>query len=202
MNLLFVKEIQKEIQEKNHGCPNWPDFGDALRRHLTAKLCLDARLQSTSAWSLLAEGLSHIGCEALPTVVFLESGKPIFVGSPLCFSLSHSQNLAAVLISDQNCGVDLEEIRPEVAEKLRNRVLSPEEQRQNADFFEIWTQKEALGKLLGTGLCARPAQMDVSALDRLNTLQKTLRDSSGIAYCLTALCQSPDPIQFHFLTGE
>lgn len=202
MNLLFVKEIQREIQKKNQVCSTWPDFGDALLRHLTAKCCLDAKLQSISAWSLLAEGLSHIGCEALPTVVFLESGKPVFADFPLCFSLSHSRKLAAVLISDQNCGVDLEQICPDVAEKLRNRVLSPEEQRQNADFFEIWTQKEALGKLLGTGLCAYPAQMDVSALDCLNRLPKTLHDSSGIAYRLTALCQSPDPIQFHFLTGE
>lgn len=166
-----------------------PDFGTALHEHLRAKSNPAVRASSVTAWSLLAEGLRMLGMEKLPEVRFDPSGKPYFVNSPLHFSLSHSGKLAAVLISEAPCGVDIELVRPEVAERLRERCLSDAERARDCDFFELWTQKECIAKLDGRGMPSHPSEIDT--LDpRWNHRFFTtrVRDSAGQAYALSALC--------------
>ena len=166
-----------------------PDFGAALHEHLRAKTNPAVHASSVAAWSLLAEGLRMLGMEALPEVRFDPGGKPVFVNSPLHFSLSHSGNLAAVLISEEPCGVDVEQLRPEVAARLRKRCLSDAERARGCDFFEIWTKKECIAKLDGSGMTAHPGNIDT--LDpRWNHRFFTTRvcDDLGQAYALSALC--------------
>lgn len=166
-----------------------PDFGAALHEHLRAKSNPAVHAASIAAWSLLAEGLHRLGLEELPELRFDPSGKPCFANSPLHFSLSHSGNLAAVLISEAPCGVDIELVRPEVAERLRERCLSDAERARDCDFFELWTKKECIAKLDGSGMRSHPSEIDT--LDpRWNGhfFTTRVRDSAGQAYALSALC--------------
>lgn len=166
-----------------------PDFGPALDEHLRAKSNPAVRASSVTAWSLLAEGLRMLGADVLPEVRFDPSGKPCFANSPLHFSLSHSGNLAAVLISDEACGVDIELVRPEVAERLRVRCLSEGERAQDCDFFELWTKKECIAKLDGSGMRSHPSEIDtLDARWSHRFFTTRVHDDLGQAYALSALC--------------
>ena len=74
------------------------------------------------------------------------------------FSISHCKNAIAVALSDRPVGVDVESFR-HAEEPLLKRTMNPEEQaevRAAADpaeaFTRLWTRKEAVLKLRGTGL--------------------------------------------------
>ena len=74
------------------------------------------------------------------------------------FSISHCKNAIAVVLSDRPVGVDVESFR-HAEEPLLKRTMNPEEQaevRNAADpaeaFTCLWTRKEAVLKLCGTGL--------------------------------------------------
>lgn len=76
----------------------------------------------------------------------------------VCFNISHCKNAIAVVLSDRPVGVDVESFR-HAEEALLRRTMNPEEQgevRAAADpaeaFTRLWTRKEALLKLRGTGL--------------------------------------------------
>ena len=166
-----------------------PDFGPALDGHLRAKTNPAVRAASVAAWSLLAEGLRRLGMKKLPEVRFDPGGKPFFTDSPLHFSLSHSGKLAAVLISDAPCGVDIEQVRPEIAERLRERCLSDAERARSCDFFEIWTRKECIAKLDGSGMRSHPSEIDtLDARWSHRFFTTRVHDDLGQVYALSALC--------------
>ena len=88
-------------------------------------------------------------------------GKPHFVDYKMYFSLSHEDNLIAVLIDDEKeCGIDLSRRVTNV--KLADKILSKAEKIQYAGVAEAdkeeyisrkWAMKEAYGKKIGKGLC-------------------------------------------------
>ena len=180
-----------------------PDFGAALCEHLCKKTNPAVHMASVAAWSLLAGGLRMLGTEKLPEVRFEPIGKPYFVNSPLRFSLSHSGNLAAVLISDEPCGVDVEQLRPEVAARLQTRCLSDAERARSCDFFEIWTKKECIAKLDGSGMRSHPREIDT--LDprwKHRFFTTRIRDSLGQEYVLSALCGDAESLSITKNGGE
>ena len=77
------------------------------------------------------------------------------------FSLSHEDNLVAVIIDDEKeCGIDL--TRRNVNTKLADKILSKDEKAQydavaeedKAEYIaRKWAMKEAYGKKTGLGLC-------------------------------------------------
>lgn len=84
-----------------------------------------------------------------PGTVFIgNNGKPM--ASDCYFNISHSHGLVACAVSDVPVGIDVEKIRP-VPPRLMD-ILSPQEResvRCDADFFRLWTLKEALIKCRG-----------------------------------------------------
>lgn len=103
-----------------------------------------------------------------------KNGKPGLLASeadaPLQFSLSHSGNWALVAVSTMPVGVDIERIRP-VANlpRMIERICTQAERqqlqrcmpdRQRAEFFRIWTAKEAALKAAGCGLRVNPSTFD------------------------------------------
>ena len=85
--------------------------------------------------------------------LYNEHGKPYFEGGPY-FSISHCKEGIAVVIDDQPIGVDIESIRHADDELIR-RTMNEEEQRMiqnDRDFTRLWTQKEAVVKMQGTGI--------------------------------------------------
>lgn len=114
------------------------------------------------AYGLLARCVRRVwGMEALPELVRLPGGKPVFAGEPgRHFSLSHSGALALCALSDSPVGADVETVRPR-SPKLPRYVLRGEEYRRylalGGDwpaFYVLWTEKESVVKYTGEGLKA------------------------------------------------
>lgn len=99
------------------------------------------------------------------------NGKPYVANGPY-FSLSHSSKYVACAVSDREIGMDLQRKEPSNKHKMIHRYFQQEEKRvleKARDekeiqqlFYEIWTRKEAYGKLTGNGLkdgleiCVKP----------------------------------------------
>ncbi len=98
-----------------------------------------------------------------------QSGKPYCKSHRrIYFSLSHSGDFLALVISDKDVGIDIEKIR-EAKENLVNRVCCENEKKEifsdeNPDlkFTEIWTRKEAYLKALGTGIDRELTSIDTT----------------------------------------
>ena len=94
-----------------------------------------------------------------PTFTYNEHGKPFLKEHPdLHFSISHCKEAAGCFIADRPCGLDIEYIRKAKPDLVR-LTMSPEEAESIFDaeypdiaFTRLWTQKEAVLKLLGTGI--------------------------------------------------
>lgn len=101
-------------------------------------------------------------------IVKNEKGKPYFKYiSDLFFSISHTDELTVIALSDSEVGIDAEKIRSADLRVIR-RFLKEEadyitERDSDRRFFEIWTKKEAYLKCKGTGLSG--------GLDSVNVLE-------------------------------
>jgi len=88
-----------------------------------------------------------------------EYGKPALIQDPgLHFSASSSVDVAMLAVCDHEIGVDVEVVRPELADAgVARRMFTAEEAAAVAagtaeDFFRCWTRKEAYVKAVGQGL--------------------------------------------------
>jgi 4'-phosphopantetheinyl transferase len=136
-------------------------------------------------------------------------GKPFLIADdapePLCFNLSHSNELALFAFSrNRAVGVDIEHVRPvDDYEQIAARFFAPAEcaqlrtlpdgQRARA-FFSCWTRKEAYIKAHGVGLSLPLERFTVSiAPDEPAGLLATLDDPAEAArWSLLALPAGPD----------
>ena len=120
--------------------------------------------QHSHAHLLLGEGLKTFGVEyvdGVTPVVFGEHGKPSLAERPeLRYNISHADGIAAAIVSEYECGIDCERVRPYRPSVFRRcysdyerRIVenAPENERDML-FFKLWTLKEAYVKALGTGL--------------------------------------------------
>jgi len=92
----------------------------------------------------------------------LSEGKPYFECTPnLHFNLSHSEDSVFIAFASDPVGFDIENIQRKAAFlKLAERYFQPQERElmersskaKNTTFLEIWTAKEAILKLIGTGI--------------------------------------------------
>ena len=195
MNLLLIAETV-------HGL-SIPGFGPEFEAHMAAKHNPAVHDSSCTAWHLLALALKKNGIDHLPQVQFEEMGKPVFADSPLHFSLAHSGRLAAALLSDSPCALDVEVVKEHVREKLKDRCMNEQERMLDCDFFECWTKKECLSKFSGKGLPARPADMDsLNPEYRDHWHLYRFTDSSQQAYQLCALCMNPEELQIQKIGPE
>jgi 4'-phosphopantetheinyl transferase len=130
----------------------------------------NAFVRSRTALRELLGRLLGIAPESLPLVI--ENGKPrLDTNSDLRFSLAHSGDLAVVAVAyGMDVGADIEAVRDDVApKKLSAAFFDPFEidaLSGGADFFELWTRREASVKLSHNGSAryfwtGRPAPMYV-----------------------------------------
>ena len=94
-----------------------------------------------------------------PEFSFNEHGKPFLIERPdIQFSISHTKNAVAVALSRCPIGIDIEQIHHR-SDALVRKTMNEAEQQQiasaanpDAAFTALWTQKEAVLKLHGTGI--------------------------------------------------
>lgn len=154
-----------------------PDRTDTLSRAETARAgrfvhaANAIRFRKGRAWMRRRLGLA-LGMA--PQDVPLIKGphdKPELTGGRLHFNLSHSGDQIALAISDRPVGLDLEQPPTYDHTPLLPQIASPAELEQ-ADangpptverFLILWTAKEAILKMLGTGLKTDPRTIHLGA---------------------------------------
>jgi phosphopantetheinyl transferase len=109
-------------------------------------------------------------------------GKPLISGNPIFFNVSHSRNgFAFAVTRDAGVGIDLEEMNRKINfEPIIRRFFGCREaayiERQKKlsanRFFLLWTRKESLVKLLGTGLSEDLTHIEVYR--RVNFIDRNL----------------------------
>ncbi|MEV4771255.1 4'-phosphopantetheinyl transferase family protein [Micromonospora humida] len=124
----------------------------------------DGRVTARALLVETAAALAGVPAAAV-TVEHTATGAPVLRGVATGWhtSVSHTRGLVAVAVSRHGpVGVDVEALRPLPAVALSRRWFAPEDtdwlrgrpvQRRGVDFLALWTGKEAVAKLHGTGLC-------------------------------------------------
>ena len=116
----------------------------------------------------LAAGLllrAVLGADNAGRILVSPFGKPYLPDGP-CFNLSHSGSMAVLLVSDNEAGVDVEQIVPYSPDVAR-KVFTPKEQewlwdqRGDSAFYMLWTGKESIMKALGLGLQLPPESFEI-----------------------------------------
>lgn len=116
----------------------------------------------------LAAGLMlrrRFGPERAQSISVTPLGKPYLPEGPH-FNLSHSGNKVVLLVSEQEAGVDIEQIAP-WCEAVARRVFSVREQdwlrtqETDAGFYRLWTGKESIMKALGLGFQLPPESFEI-----------------------------------------
>ena len=111
--------------------------------------------------ALILKSISDYGMDhAVYGVIRDHKGKPFLSsGSSVkeCISVSHCLDTFVCLISDENCGIDIQDQRNSDFMKIARRFFTEEEaELVNAEgaemFYRLWTRKEAFAKYTGTGM--------------------------------------------------
>ena len=120
--------------------------------HLYSSFVAESRQKQWLAYRILIREL--LKPDEFP-VEYDVSGKPYLAGSDFHISVTHTDDLAAVIISRYGrVGIDIEKIKPRI-EKVRDKFISPEEDRLIGKDRELeqltlaWCAKEAMYKLFG-----------------------------------------------------
>ena len=89
---------------------------------------------------------------------YSDKGKPLLIKSPIDFSISHSGNYVAVILSYNSVGIDIQK-KQKISQNLVNFTCNQYDQEFLEDsknkidaFFDIWCLKEAYSKMTGNGL--------------------------------------------------
>jgi phosphopantetheinyl transferase len=94
-------------------------------------------------------------------------------GINACVSISHTNRIAAALAFDEAhpMGVDIEVVTQEQAATIETKLTHREKRliahyrrKPHELFFVIWTMKEALAKVLRTGLMTDPSILEITEL--------------------------------------
>lgn len=88
------------------------------------------------------------------TIAHDSNGKPYIAEREDFISISHSKNMVAVMVAEQNLGIDIEQITARTT-KVRHKFLTGNELdwcKTDTEHTLVWTVKEAAYKLIGCGL--------------------------------------------------
>lgn len=117
-------------------------------------------------------------------------GKPYFPNYPTYqFSISHSERCVAFVASDQPIGLDVERVF-QADRDIAALCFTPQEQLYFSQsdfsalaFYEIWTQKEAYVKKLGTGMSTSLLSFDVKEESLKQSLWSRYLDGYFFSIC-------------------
>lgn len=137
-----------------------------------------------------------------------ENGKPYFVNLPIEFSISHTEGMWMCIMSDKPCGIDVQVHKKIDAEKIAERFYKPNEVEfvrvfQEAGFFQIWTRREAYGKMTGNGLWGDTPELVDDNISLVNKIEDyylvDLDMGDGMSCALCVADKKVDSITFTYL---
>lgn len=155
MTKLYLFDIKNYLKSKNEKFKIIPpSFKKRIDRYKDEY----DKLRSSIGYYLLIKYLKEdfnieINDEDILTNKF---DKPYIKNNPIYFSISHSLNFVGVLLSDNECGLDIQHDDNLTHEKLAKKILLDKEYEmyeKNRDIlFKKWVQIEAYYKKMGTGI--------------------------------------------------
>lgn len=116
------------------------------------------------------------------TVRYNEVGAPYVEESEICFSVSHSKSLLAVLFSERRCGVDVERLDRRF-DRISSKYLTLEEQRLGCDarfMAAAWSAKEALYKYVGEKGLSLLEQIRIVAYEAGHSITAQIKDGEPL----------------------
>lgn len=176
----------------------------SLERNLEIESCQDSqkKIQKYCVWKLLEYALKDtFNCNISDlNFVCLANGR--WYCKQYYFSLSHSDNIVMVGLSNSDIGVDIEQVHP-LKYDILNRVVNNEEKdffksniskNKNLTTFEIWTKKESIFKRVDS------QERDFLKIDVLKnkTITKKLIVKNKVFIC-SAANDNANKIVFKFL---
>ncbi len=120
-----------------------------------------AKIQRYGVWFLLEKAIARSFNMKIREISFSEN-KGKWSCDKLQFSLSHTKGAVAVVVSNGNCGVDIENLEDFICrhsdrdyfKKLAKRICTGKELplvSSSEDLISFWTKKEAIFKCYGSG---------------------------------------------------
>lgn len=170
--------------------------------------------QRIHAHSLLGQCLKEYGIDYVydeTPLLFGEHGKPSLAEHPgLHYNISHADGIAAAMVSEFECGIDCERVRPYsksvfkrcYSEAEHRAVEAAPENERDMLFFKLWTLKEAYVKALGKGLSfpLRNAEFSLDGDDILTELSGcTFSQYIITGEFIVSLCELTDERKPHII---
>ncbi len=140
-------DLQRDLQR----LPQWRREKALRYRHFSGQA------QCTLSYILLLEALDReYNITGLPTFVENEHGKPSLQEYPdIHFNLSHCRSIVACAVDNAPVGIDVEDLG-RYNQHVARYCMNDDEMQQigtsDTIFTHLWTQKEAVFKLQGTGI--------------------------------------------------
>ena len=132
-----------------------------------------------------------------------EKGKPYFRNLNLEFSVTNSGDMWMCAISEKPCGIDVQFAKETPYEKIAERYYKPKEIEYvrmigESAFFQIWTRREAYGKMIGSGFWGDIPELvndDLSLVDMVEEYRiSDIEFGDGIYCSLCTVDDEPYPI--------
>ena len=183
---LFIAPIKDSVEERLYPQER-QDLIDKTNHETT-------KLERYSAWKLLEYALNRSFGYKIKDLTFkCENGK--WTCDKCYFSLSHSGGYAAVVVSREPCGVDIE--NKEIKDELIDKVLTKKEKQQYAllgqksgYMLEKWVLKESIFKTLDKK-SFNPTKIEVEEFTTWNK-QITLAEKDFVVAVCT---NTPDKVK-------
>lgn len=147
--------------------------------------------QSQKAFSYLYEILLNYKVNLMnEELTFNEYGKPYLKSNKIYFNISHSKNLIAIIISDKECGIDIEYINNEKKHyDIINKFFTEKEIKNYQEvrfkdnyFYKIWTKKEAYFKFIGTGIKLKQLKLEKKSIQAKSFIYNNKKEKYYISY--------------------
>lgn len=150
-----IQDMKSEhLQQVLAFLPSW------RRERVLAYKQESRQMESALAYIELSRALALRGLQDIkPRFEYNEHGKPYLPTYPnLHFSISHCSQAVGCVLSEMPCGLDIERVR-RASPSLISKTMNRNEEHQiyssshpDVEFIRLWTRKEAVFKLLGTGI--------------------------------------------------
>jgi 4'-phosphopantetheinyl transferase len=158
MKIYYVSDIDVFKEDFIEKCASF--FPEWRKDKMLQYKHLKGRVQNGLAYLLLIKALQEEGIfNELPEFSYNEHGKPFLKNYPeWYFNISHCKTAVCCVLSKKEIGIDIEEIAA-YKESLADYICNENEfaELQNSEnqaeaFYRLWTMKEAVFKMLGTGI--------------------------------------------------
>lgn len=150
-----IQDMKSEhLQQVLAFLPSW------RRERVLAYKQESRQMESALAYIELSRALALRGLQDIkPHFEYNEHGKPYLSTYPnLHFSISHCSQAVGCVLSEMPCGLDIERVR-RASPSLISKTMNRNEEHQiyssshpEVEFIRLWTRKEAVFKLMGTGI--------------------------------------------------